>query len=60
MKLLHLEIEECRKCPYIRPAGAHEWCDHEKFKGAEFDNRRWILASGIPDWCPLPNAEENR
>lgn len=46
-----IKVESCSKCPYIQhvPYKA-SWCEiaGKDIEGLEF-----------PDWCPLPNVQEN-
>jgi hypothetical protein len=63
MKLLHVEIRECRECPYCtvwrRPRGTtvgDGLCDHETYSTVV----RRCPDHGIPSWCPLPDAKEEK
>ena len=50
MKLI--SIKNCGGCPYFRKnhQAAKDWCVKDK----EYRN---IDVRGIPDWCPLENAD---
>jgi hypothetical protein len=58
MKLLHAEIRNCRECPFcygdsvpttIAASGYVHVCWHTR-------RNPIVPDSGIPDWCPLPDA----
>jgi len=58
MKLIQKEISACRGCPYLEDA-VGPYCDAPggppSLKDSEINDLHTI-----PEWCPLPDAENDR
>jgi len=58
-KLIHLVFTECHKCAWCHL----EWDSYgDSFWSCENDDatRSVTPATGIPDWCPLDDAQEEK
>jgi len=52
MKKATLQIEICYDCPWHTSSDGHWVCDY-------FDNKRPRIYGEIPDWCPLPDWDDD-
>jgi hypothetical protein len=64
MKLLHLEISECRECPFRYGASDPGYVDgvikYNIHRCWHAKREPIVPDSGIPAWCPLSDAKEEK
>lgn len=53
-----LRIEDCAECPHWWAAISGPKCTVFRKEGNVFQRSKILGRDGIPDWCPLPEAEE--
>jgi hypothetical protein len=54
-----VKIQENKICPHCRFHNADmSWCAHPEIMKPD-GNPKSLYSSEIPDWCPLPDKEDN-
>lgn len=61
MKLIIKPVTKCRNCEYFRSVGvvkAVYVCVNQSLPNNQYPHKEIDDIEGIPDWCPLPNAQD--